>query len=268
MKQLSIHSHEQTLSTIESFPRVWREQFKVRSYDIGPSKLITPHTVCQYLQEAASNHADLLGLSAERLAELDQMWVLSHLSLKILRYPSWRETLVVQTWPVTNSSFLRAYRDFKIHNDQGEYIGCASTKWLLLNQETRKPVKLPAWLPSITSAGLEPAILNDVKEIPAGSAATRVQSFAVRASDIDWNVHVNNVRYLDWAMESIPLELQLQYRVEELNIDFIGEGKFGDTVASEYFPAADSDPSGLHRILDQSSGKVLARLRIRWRPER
>lgn len=258
-------ARSENLLNTSSFPRVWREQFRVHSFDIGPSKHVTTHAVCQFLQDAASNHADLLGLSAEKLSELGQMWVLSHLSLKMHYYPAWRDTIMIQTWPVTNSSVLRAYRDFELQNDQGKVIGCASTKWLLLNQATRKPVKLPDWLPSVTSSGLEPEIMQEVKDIHLAGSPTRTQAFAVRASDIDWNVHVNNVRYLDWALDTMPLELQVRNQIEEVNIDFVGEGKFGDIVVSQYHPENDTESTGFHRILDQSSGKILARLRICWR---
>ena len=44
--------------------------------------------------------------------------------------------------------------------------------------------------------------------------------FKVRYGDIDSNMHVNNVRYVEWAVESLPLETVLNYELKELNVVF------------------------------------------------
>ena len=38
-------------------------------------------------------------------------------------------------------------------------------------------------------------------------------NFKVRYGDIDSNMHVNNVRYVEWAIESLPLDIVLNYEI-------------------------------------------------------
>lgn len=257
---------EQSRATLnEPVPRLWREQFVIRSYEIGPSTFVTPQAVCRFLQEAASNHAYRLSLSTRELDRLNQMWVLSHLTLKMTNYPKWRDTLHIETWPVSPGTGIRAYRDFILRNDQGEELGRASTMWLLLNRDSRRPTRLPGWLSELTSPAISPAFMKEVKDSDFPLSAQATQTFPVRANEIDWNLHVNNVCYVEWALEALqPLD-RLHQKVVELNIEFVGEAKLGDTILSELFIL--NNETSLHKICDQHSGKTIARIRMCKKPK-
>lgn len=245
----------------DSVKKVWREEFLIRSYDIGASKFASPQSICRFLQEAASNHAAELWLSADTLAERGQMWVLSHLTLNMQIYPQWKTTIFVTTWPVGRGSRLRAYRDFLIHDEHGQEIGRASTMWLLLNKESKRPIKLPSWLEALTSSGLD-VLSHDIRENEF-TGEKQQQAFSVRNCEIDWNLHVNNVCYLEWALEPIPLQTRLNTSMTSLDIQFLAEAKFGDTVLAEcYFPTRSN--RSYHRILDAVSGKTLSQCSMLW----
>ena len=40
-----------------------------------------------------------------------------------------------------------------------------------------------------------------------------VSNFKVRYSDIDFNKHVNNVKYVQWFMDSVPQEIREEYEL-------------------------------------------------------
>lgn len=246
-------------------PKVWQEEFKIHSYEIGASGFASPQSICCFLQEAASNHADQLFVSAEEMARQDQMWVLSQLSVRMKRYPRWHDTIRIQTWPVSRNSSIRGYRDFVLLDRMNEEIGRASTLWLLLNTQNRRPLRIPSWLSALTSPAIQPDIIAGLGEANFNSENSDVkQEFTVRGSDIDWNKHVNNVCYLEWALEAIPAPLRLSQQVCELDISFVAEGKYGDTVIAECFKQEPDFTFNLHKITDKVSGNVLAMLRTRW----
>ena len=58
-------------------------------------------------------------------------------------------------------------------------------------------------------------------------------TFQVRNSDLDVNGHVNNTRYAQWILDSIPLEAHAAYRLDEYEINFLAETNVGDTVVIE-----------------------------------
>ena len=271
-------------------PKIWIEEFKVHSYEIGASGYASPQSLCQFLQEAASNHAAQLDFSAEEMARTERMWVLSQMSVRMESYPRWHDTITIETWPVAKGKSLRGYRDFILTNSAQQRIGRASTMWLMLNSETKKPLKLPAELANYVSPGFENEILNPLKESEFTGEANVVQEFLIRASDIDWNMHVNNVCYLEWALEAVPPRFRLSNQIAELDISFISEGKYGSTVIAECFEqntcgvngdgeeiagnvtdfrdvgenSIDEQTSYLHRIREKESQRVMALLRTKW----
>lgn len=255
------------MNTCKIKSQIWRESFKVHSYEIGPSGFACPQSICRFLQEAASNHASEIGVSGEKLAENEQMWVLSQLSLQMRHYPRWHEVLQIETWTVTKGSNIRGFRDFVLRDDQNQIIGVASTMWLLLDKETKRPLPIPRWLIDIAKPGHSPDFINPVKETEFSGQTVSTQEFIIRASEIDWNMHVNNVCYLEWALELLPAQFRLLNQITDLDISFVAEGIYGSAVTCECFKAENSSEIYLFRISEKSSGKVLCRLRMRWLPK-
>lgn len=58
-----------------------------------------------------------------------------------------------------------------------------------------------------------------------------VASFSVRNSDIDLNMHVNNTKYAQWILDSIPLSSHGQYDLKSYEINFVAETKLEDVIA-------------------------------------
>ena len=57
-----------------------------------------------------------------------------------------------------------------------------------------------------------------------------VSNFKVRYSDIDFNKHVNNVKYVQWFMDSIPQEIREEYELKEIDILFEHECYYNDEI--------------------------------------
>jgi medium-chain acyl-[acyl-carrier-protein] hydrolase len=152
------------MHTTDGASGIWFEEFKIHSYEIGPSGCASPQAICRFLQEAASNHASNLDVSAEEMAGHNQMWVLSNLSVRMTGYPRWHDSVCIKTWPVLKGSAVRGYRDFTIGDQNDQVLGRASSMWLLLNRENRRPLKIPNWLMEVAGAGHEVEILHQVKE--------------------------------------------------------------------------------------------------------
>jgi medium-chain acyl-[acyl-carrier-protein] hydrolase len=244
--------------------KIWREEFKVHSYEIGPSGYVTPQSLCRFLQEVASNHADNLGVSGEAQQETGLFWVLSQLSLEMNVYPKWHESMFVETWPVRNERVgIRGQRDFKIFDPNENLIGRASTIWLLLNVETRRPTRIPRELNEHASEGLIDPPLREVVASDVNSDAIEKLEFKIRGSDIDWNMHVNNVCYLDWALETVPAQFRLTHKVAQLDVMHLAESKYGSEVLAERF-AQNDEKTYTHRITDARTGTVLSLLRTSW----
>ena len=62
--------------------------------------------LCKLLQEAATAHAAKLGVAVESLREAGVAWVLSHLRLRVERWPGPDAEIVVKTWPEAANRLL------------------------------------------------------------------------------------------------------------------------------------------------------------------
>ena len=77
-------------------------------------------------------------------------------------------------------------------------------------------------------------------------------------------MHVNNVRYVEWAVESLPLEIVLNYELKDLSVVFEKECKYGaEITAACQIIEQEEKLTILHKISDQE-GKELTILTSRW----
>jgi acyl-ACP thioesterase len=237
--------------------------FTVRYYEVGPSRLVRPATLLDYLQDAAAEHASLLSIGVQDLHHRDLTWVLSRLRLTVDRYPGVGETVLVRTWPSSRGSLL-SHREFEVLDQAGEIVARATTAWVVLDMVRRRPVRLAEVLPDYP---LEPrrAIDEEFPPLQRPEPSVRELHFTVRQSDLDMNRHVNNAVYVGWALESAAVEVAADFRPVDLEVAYRAEALAGETVAARCAPEA-AAVSGrfLHEIIRHPDGRELARLRIRW----
>jgi len=93
------------------------------------------------------------------------------------------------------------------------------------------------------------------------------KDFSVRRSDIDTNNHVNNKRYINWILETLPQNIYDNYMMESLDILYKKEAGIDSAIQSGCMN--ESEPSQsvslVHRLLDKKSGLELAAARTIWR---
>jgi len=237
--------------------------FTVRYYEVGPSRLVRPATLLDYLQDAAAEHAAILSYGVQALHHRDLTWVLSRLRLTVGRYAGVGETVLVRTWPSTRGS-LSSYREFEVLDPAGEIIARATTAWVVLDMVRRRPVRIAEVVPDYP---LEPrrAIAEEFPPLPRPERSEREVQFTVRQSDLDMNRHVNNAVYVGWALESAPEEIAGTLKPVDIEVGFRAEALAGDTVIARCGLGAGANSGRfLQEIVREKDGKELARLRVNW----
>lgn len=240
---------------------LWRDAYRVRSYEIAPDGLVTLPTLCNYLQESAGNHATALGVATDRLLAGGLAWVLARLQVEVDRFPAWRETLMVETWPSALDR-LYAQRDFLVTDADSAEIARATSQWFVMDVARRRPTRPPSSLVEIARPDRPHALAPDRTPLASLEVPEHERLFSVRRSDLDLNQHVNNVRYVEWALEAAPDALTETHRPHRLDVQFRAESVYGDTVHS----ACASNGSGtlLHRVSRESDDRTLALVRTEW----
>ncbi len=198
----------------------YTEDFRIKSYENDVRQKLRLTTLFQYLQEVAGRHVTDTPVGYDALEARGQFWVLVRIRARILRMPAWRDTVSVETW-AKRMDRMFAYREYEVRKD-GELLIAATSEWMLMDRESRKPCRLsclPAAMPLREEEGLAERI---GKLVPAGRGLTSRKCVA-RYSDIDMYHHVNNTKYIEWAMDCFEYSFLAGHEVEEIQINFVAE---------------------------------------------
>jgi len=235
----------------------------VRSYDVDARGRLGIASICNFMQDAAGCHAHALNLSVEHLHAIHLTWVLVRMRVEIDRHLGWQDRMHIETWP-SHQDKLFSHRDFILRDDEGETIGRSVTVWVLMDLQRWRPQRLGA-LPHPLPIGERPramAAIPDKIDVPETFATE--QMFRVGDGDLDRNGHVNNVRYIEWALETVPVPILNTCCLDTLEINFTGEAFHGETIRAASQPLDDPRPSFQHGIQRQPAGAELARARTQW----
>ncbi|HBX66390.1 MAG TPA: acyl-[acyl-carrier-protein] thioesterase, partial [Balneolaceae bacterium] len=169
------------------------ENFTIRASEVGAGGQITLQAVCGLFQEVAGNHALKLDFDITQLQEKDLTWVLHRMDIKMERYPNWREKITIETWPAAGDA-LRAYRDYRILDEEENQIGACLSYWMMINMKTRRPTRMPQEVLDLRLTDLEHVMPIKSDKIESFDEPDMEKKFVVRKSDLDMNNHVNNAR--------------------------------------------------------------------------
>lgn len=245
--------------------KVWQDEYLIRSYEVDAQKRAPLPTLCKFMQESAYRHAEHLELGYRHLKEKNQFWVLSRLLIKIDRYPQWGDKIELQTWS-TGVEGLFAYRDFQFLDHLGHLLGAARSAWLILNGEKRRPQRLDE-LKERRDLLTEKRALNEKPgKLPSLTNPGQDSLFLVRFSDLDLYNHVNNARYIQWILDSYPLEMHQKFEVSSFQINFLSEAKFGDEISIHTEPVAGTAVGFSHCLKRREDDQDICRARSQWAP--
>ncbi len=233
----------------------------------------------QILQEAAGHHAALKGCSIPKLNEESKTWVVTRTRMNIHRYTPWPERLSLETWAQPGYK-LHFPRGTRIKDETGKPILEAISWWAVLDiQHNFRPCRPQ----EITDRIGSPAVGGDYFFDPA--LGRRISYDDAQAGDIcsckpqikyldtDYNHHVNNISYIGWMLDSLPVGFRDDYKVAEIDVSWIHQ-TFRDDDLTVYTGAPDSQemtketPKFFHKIVrteNDGSETVVWEATTTWR---
>lgn len=239
-----------------------KTSYKVRIADADARARLKIPSLFEMLQEAATEHAQKLGVDFSKLAPMGLGWALAKLSIKLERLPNWNERVYVDTWP-SKRERIATFREFTAANASGEALFAARSQWILFDLNARRIVRmerLKPWPADPDSAATDETFEAPLKK-PDSAAAVSAPCH-VRQNDIDLNGHVNNSVYIVWAIEPLSDEFLREKSPSKIDITFLEEVKLHQGVNS--LCQTDGDTT-LHSIVNCETHRECARINIKWR---
>jgi len=240
--------------------------FPVRYQDTDQRLLATPTALIGIMQEAAILHSEAVGRGIDYLSSRHLSWMIVQTRAQIKGPPVWRTRVRVSTWP-SEMGRLLSRREFILSDDEGRPFLTATTLWAFMNTQKRKVTRVPAEVGNAYSVFGERALEGPFRR-PARCDNPRLEkSFFIRRWEIDFNGHVNNLRYLDWMLETLPDDIWESYCICGLNIRYQKEaGPAGKVQALAVELAADSPEqrSFAHEVRLGDTGEPIAVAETAW----
>lgn len=201
-------------------------------YMVDKSYVLKPNSFMDICQEMALEGADKLGFGYNKIFPMNLAWVVSRMHFHFDKHPRWRDEAKITTWH-KGINGLFYVRDYEMRVG-GELYATATSSWVIINLETRA-MERPETMcviadptPQDESHAIE-ALAPKVR-MPRGVEVKKVRDHLAAYSDLDINGHVNNTRYLAWAMDCIEPEVAGVKPVKDVYINFSKEVHEGDTV--------------------------------------
>jgi medium-chain acyl-[acyl-carrier-protein] hydrolase len=241
---------------------IFTKEYMIRYSETGANGRITCQNILNYFQDIGSDHADVLGISAFDLIKKNLAWVIYELQLRIFDYPSWNTPIILSTWRYPYRK-LYEIRAFEGKNQNGQVLFTGKCSWVTIHLENKKPVRLDKHLPEILlNSYIE--IDHNFESIIPPQKHDCVSDLSVRMHHLDFNQHVNNTIYLQWALENVPVNIQTQLLPAQVDIRFTGDALLGDHLKC-YGQKIHQTPTYIHQIMHMEKSIELTRIQTKWK---
>ncbi len=241
---------------------LWEESFNICAYQVNARRRLRISDLCQLMQEAAWNHADFHGLGYEALMEKKLAWILSRQLIQVEQFPKWRDAITVQTWSIGHDR-LFWYRDYKILDQNRKMLGKATSTWFVFDVQTRRPQRVATYFDREYKDHTEQMFPEKLKRIRETPAAALSKTVRVRYQDLDMNGHTNNIRYVDWIVDSLSADFLRRRRLAALEINYLAEALWDDVI--EVNLARQDDRHWVHQLIRAGDQAELCRAKTVWR---
>ncbi|WP_296702534.1 acyl-ACP thioesterase domain-containing protein [Algoriphagus sp.] len=211
----------------------FEKDFEIGSFQVHPDGKTRLSCVADLFQETSWGHADSADFG-RNLLEDNRMWVLSRMDFHCFNMPSWGQKVRVFT-AGRGVEKLFAFREFLMTDERGQVLVQCMTSYLLLNIQSKRPVRPEVVLPGKLFNPLEKPEWQAAK-VKVDGVLLASEQLKVRYSDLDLYDHVNNTSYILWV-ENILKERKIDK--DKFLINFQAECLLGDIVEINLFKAED-----------------------------
>lgn len=200
------------------------------------------------------------GFGVDALNADNHSWVLSRIAFEFDSRPLQYTDYTVATW-VSDYGRVLSTRNFLLADAEGREFGRAVSQWAMIDLASRSAVDL-SWMGRVHA--------DSVVDVPPPAERPRkvrevrptvVCQHKVVYSDIDFNRHVNTMRYIEMMLDMLPVEQLTCEAPVRLDVHFLRECRFGQTLS---VGAELHDGGALFEIVSDE-GSAAVRAAIEWK---
>lgn len=176
-------------------------------------------TLCDLFNDVAEGQTEVLGVDVDTLNKAGQTWMLHRLHIQIQKMPHKEEEVRLETWP-SGIDRLFVLRDYRMLRSDGEELVRATSEWMAVDLQRRRPVRLSARIVEMSTSHqigkLDMGHLFREKEVEQDF--TDYREFTATFDNIDFNGHVTQASYMRWITNALPFEFLKNHILTEVEV--------------------------------------------------
>lgn len=208
-------------------------KYRVEPQQVDFTLRATISAMTDAILNAAGTDAHRKGFGVDALNADNHSWVLSRMAVELDRLPAQYTDYEIATW-INDYGRVLSTRNFTLTDAAGCEFGRAVTQWAMIDLAARTALDL-SWVGQAHSDAIvdapspadKPRKIRDVNP-------SQVMEHKVVYSDIDFNRHVNTMCYIEMMIDMLPLEMLMREAPVRLDIHFLHECRYGQTLAVGY----------------------------------
>ena len=207
---------------------MYQKEYIVSNNDVDYRFNLKAANLYRLFQDVALLATEDKGVDSISLSKRGIDWVITRMDVEIKRLPKCNEKITVCTYPGKDLAMLYP-RYFFIKDESGEVIVRSASIWALIDAKERKVI-----VDRDVIAKLPPESYDDQLPLPAklpvDETVSLVETRKIHYSDLDFNCHMNNVRYVELLMDVHDFVFYKKNRPAFISLNYMKEIKEGEMV--------------------------------------
>lgn len=208
---------------------IYSEPCRFQYNDYNANTQLTLRAMLYQFEQAGSHHSEAVGDMMDDQIKRGISWIITSWRVHIARRPEYGEPVTVNTWiHEQKNGGLLMNRCFSLTTESGEELVTADGAYGLYDFYHNTLVKMPPEL--FTQYRPEPRALykRRLPRIRLPETMETVLPLSLRRADTDYNGHVHNTYYLNFALEAISEEDYWNEAIRDVAILYKQPLKLGD----------------------------------------
>lgn len=184
------------------------EIYEPRISDYNQHGILSLESMLNIAENAGSHHAAKVNDDVLEGSQHGIAWIIAEWNVKINKLPAYGKYLHISTWVRNEStSATTTVRDIVIKNDNDEICVLLCPKFVLLDLNTQRLIKItPELLERYKPENTACIPISTTRLKEPSSYESEIKLY-LRRTDMDFNRHLHNARYISLALEALPQEI-------------------------------------------------------------
>ncbi|MGL4453270.1 MAG: acyl-[acyl-carrier-protein] thioesterase [Sarcina sp.] len=243
----------------------FENDYRIKFYDLDKHMNCKVSNLINYMWDVVVAQSEYQGETEGTHIQKSLAWMLLKYDIKINEYPKVNDVITADT-VVKGVKKFYGYRTHSIRNNEGKTLVDVTSNAILVDLDKRRPTKVNDEQREVYGLVGDYEDNTKLDDLANVEKVDIEKVYEVRHSDIDLNGHMNNVIYIERAMDSMPNDIIDEYCISNVKVLFKKESVLSENikVLTNIKRLEDGTINSIHNIVGEDD-KIRTKLEFKWR---